>query len=117
MGPVRKLLRQLRESARIGTPFVPAGHFYSPLGDRAEIARDRDRLWPAKPVIKGVDWNDDGHRKILSEEFPRYLPLYDYPERLPDGPDLVDFYTRNPQFSWLDSRALFDCFTRGARDG
>jgi hypothetical protein len=104
---VRKLLRQLRDAARTGTPFVPSGHFYSPLVDVTEIAAERARLWPAKPVIKGIDWNDDGHRQILSEVFPRYLPLYDYPEVLPDGPDLVNFYTRNTQFSWLDARALF----------
>ena len=91
----------------IGAPFVRAGHFYSPIVDRKEIAAERDCLWPAKPIVAGVDWNDDGHRRILAETFPRYLPLYDYPETLRDGRDLVDFYTRNPHFSWLDARALF----------
>ena len=105
---IRRLLRGLRTlRPRAGARFVPQGHFYSPIVDRREIAAERDRLWPAKPIVAGVDWNDDGHRRILSEAFPRYLPLYDYPETLPDGPDLVDFYTRNTQFSWLDSRALF----------
>ena len=105
---IRRLLRELRARTRVpGAPFVPPGHFYSPLVDAQEIAADRERLWPTKPVIEGVDWNDDGHRRILTETFPRFLPLYDYPELLRDGPGLVDFYTRNPQFSWLDSRALF----------
>jgi hypothetical protein len=107
LSAVRKLLRQLRGAPRAGTPFVPAGHFYSPLVDPSEVAAERERLWPTKPVIKGVDWNDDGHRQILSELFPRYMPLYAYPEVLRDGPGLVDFYTRNSQFSWLDARALF----------
>src|SRR5215470_58169 len=103
-----RLLRELRARRKWpDAPFVPPGHFYSPLVDPQEIAADRERLWPAKPVIEGVDWNDDGHRQILTEAFPRFLPLYDYAELLPDGPGLVDFYTRNPQFSWLDSRALF----------
>ena len=105
---IRRLLRELRARRRSpDAPFVPPGHFYSPLVDPQEIAADSERLWPAKPTVEGVDWNDDGHRQILTEAFPRFLPLYDYPEVLPDGPDLVDFYTRNSQFSWLDARALF----------
>jgi hypothetical protein len=88
-------------------PFVPPGHFYSPIVDARAIAAERERLWPAQPVVAGVDWNDAGHRELLTRDFPRHLPLYDYPESLPDGPDLVDYYTRNPQFSWLDARALF----------
>src|ERR1700745_885741 len=102
---IRQLLRELR--ARIRSPralFVPPGHFYSPLVDPREAAADRERLWPAKPITAGVDWNDAGPRQVLPDIFPRYLPLYDYPETLPDGPRLVDFYTRNEQFSWLDPR-------------
>ena len=105
---IRRLLRELRvRSRRPDALWVPPGHFYSPLVDAKELAAERERLWPAKPATEGIDWNDDGHRQILTEAFPRYLPLYDYPERLADGPDLVDFYTRNEQFSWLDPRALF----------
>jgi hypothetical protein len=105
---IRRLLRELRARGRpVDAPFVPPGHFYSPLVDPREVAADRERLWPANPVVDGVDWNNDGHRQILTEAFPRFLPLYDYPETLPDGPQLADFYTRNPQFSWLDARALF----------
>jgi hypothetical protein len=108
---IRRLLKQLRARSRSPrAPFVPPGHFYSPIVDPEEAAADRERLWPAKPTIGGVDWNDAGHQQILSESFPRYLPLYDYPETLADGPDLVDFYTRNEQFSWLDPRALFVLF-------
>lgn len=105
---LRRLLRVIRGIPREpGVPFVPLGHFYSPLVDPAELGAERHRLWPEKPIIAGVDWNDDGHRRILTEAFPRYVQLYDYPELLPDKPGLVDFYTRNSQFSWLDARALF----------
>ena len=88
-------------------PFVPPGHFYSPIVDTRAAAAERERLWPLQPVTAGIDWNDEGHRQLLTGIFPRFLPLYDYPEVLPDGPDLVTFYTRNSQFSWLDARALF----------
>src|SRR5580765_4651207 len=105
---LRRLLRAIRGFRRQSrVPFVPLGHFYSPVVDPGELEAERDRLWPAKPVIAGVDFNDDGHRRILTEVFPRYLKLYDYPELLPEEPGLVDFYTRNNQFSWLDARALF----------
>jgi len=105
---LRRLLRTLRGIQRESRPpFVPPGHFYSPIADPDALAAERHRLWPQKPIIAGVDWNDDGHRQILGEVFPRYIKLYDYAELLPDGSDLVDFYTRNGQFSWLDSRALF----------
>ena len=105
---LRRLLRAIREiSRKPDAPFVPPGHFYSPLADPDELGAERDRLWPEKPIIAGVDWNDDGHLRILGEVFPQYIKLYDYPELLPDGPGLVDFYTCNSQFSWLDARALF----------
>ncbi len=105
---MRRLLNRMRMAyPPANAPFVPPGHFYSPIVDRAAVAAERERLWPERPVVAGIDWNDDGHRQLLTGAFPRFRPLYDYPETLPDGRDLVDFYTRNPQFSWLDARALF----------
>jgi len=105
---LRRLLRTLRGAPQESrAPFVPPGHFYSPIADPDALAAERLRLWPQKPVLAGIDWNDDGHRQILGEVFPKYIKLYDYPELLRDGSDLVGFYTRNSQFSWLDSRALF----------
>jgi len=105
---MRRFLKRLHAVSRpTDEPFVPPGHFYSPIVDAKAVVADRERLWPARPVVAGVDWNDAGHRQLLTEVFPRFLPLYDYPEVLPDGPGLVDFYTRNPQFSWMDARALF----------
>jgi hypothetical protein len=81
------------------------GHFYSPIVNPAEL--DAARLWPARPEIIGIDFDDASHQRILREVFPHYLGLYDYPEHLEETPDLTQFYTQNSQFSWLDSRALF----------
>jgi hypothetical protein len=83
------------------------GHFYSPVVDPAELAAQIDRLWPAQPQVLGIDFNDASHEKILRELFPRHIGAYDYPEEMVDTPDLQQFYTRNSQFSWLDSRTLF----------
>jgi hypothetical protein len=83
------------------------GHFYSPVVDPSELQAQKERLWPTNPEILGVDFDDDGHERILRELFPKYIADYDYPERLEESPELQQFFTRNSQFSWLDSRALF----------
>jgi predicted O-methyltransferase YrrM len=86
----------------------PEGHFYSPVVDPHEIERRRDDIWPAEPAVRGIDFNDAHHRRVLEEYFPRYLQDYGYPERAPcEDAALTGFFTRNSQFSWLDARALF----------
>ena len=106
---MRRLLNRFRALATAANlaPFVPAGHFYSPIVDTAVAVTEKERLWPVPPMAAGIEWNDEHHVHLLTEIFPRFLPLYDYAEVLTDGPDLVEFYTKNQQFSWLDARALF----------
>ncbi len=90
------------------TRFCPEGHFYSPIVDTASLVARKNELWPKTPSTPaGIDFNDESHKNILVDVFPRYIPDYDYPERLAEGPALRAFYTRNSQFSWLDARALF----------
>jgi hypothetical protein len=91
------------------SPF-PDGHYYSPIVDFDDVYARRHEIWPPKSAemhTAGVRFDDDSHRRLLTESFPRFMPEYDYPEALDDVPDLTKFYTRNSQFSWLDSRALF----------
>jgi len=85
--------------------FVPPGHFYSPIADVDELSARRDAVWPAVPIVLGIDFNDASHRHVLGELFPRFIGDYDYPEH--EGADPAAFYTQNSQFSWLDARALF----------
>jgi hypothetical protein len=85
----------------------PDGHFYSPVVDPADVAARGREIWPEQPVALGIDWNDAFQARVLREFFPRHLEHYDYPETLPDTPELTQFFTRNSQFSWLDCRALF----------
>jgi hypothetical protein len=94
----------LDESPVIKTAYEN-GHFYSPIVDPAQL--DSERVWPAHPQILGIDFDDAGHERILRDVFPRFMAGYDYPEHLDETPELVQFYTQNSQFSWLDSRALF----------
>jgi hypothetical protein len=83
----------------------PNGHFYSPVVDPSQL--DQATLWPPHPTVLGIDFNEASHERILREVFPRWMPDYDYPERLDETPSLTDFFTCNSQFSWLDSRAMF----------
>lgn len=85
----------------------PNGHFYSPVVDTAELSGRQDRLWPSSPLVLGIDFDDASHEALLRGAFARFLPEYDYPEVLEESPELTDFFTRNSQFSWLDSRAYF----------
>ena len=85
--------------------FVPPGHFYSPIADVGDLSARRNAVWPAAPSVLGIDFNDDSHRHVLDELFPRFIADYDYPEHELDDP--AAFYTQNSQFSWLDARALF----------
>lgn len=83
----------------------PDGHFYSPVVDPSTL--DANRVWPPDPRLEGIQFNDRSHESILRGPFPRFMPDYDYPERLDETPELSRFYTQNSQFSWLDARALF----------
>ncbi len=87
----------------------PNGHFYSPVVDPAELLTQSARIWPSEPPhIHGIDFNRQAHETVLDIWFPRQISRYDYPEL--NGESRHDeklFYTRNPQFSWLDCRTLF----------
>ena len=86
----------------------PNGHFYSPVVNTAELMDIKDRIWPDRlPALPGIDLNDRSHRRILAKWFPRYMPDYDYPEKLSGDQDETQFHTHNSQFSWLDARTLF----------
>jgi len=86
----------------------PDGHFYSPVVDPDDLVAREAELWPANPVVLGIDFDDHSHLQVLQALYPRHIGNYDYPELTPAGDEtLRGFYTQNSQFSWLDSRSLF----------
>jgi len=101
---LRRIRRRLRALRGAATAF-PAGHFYSPVVDPATVAQAR--VWPDRPDIRGIEFNDASHVQILSELFPRFMRDYDYPPALPVTPTLASFFANNPNFSMLDAPALF----------
>ena len=83
------------------------GHYYSPIVDTKALRQEEERVWPKLPRNCGIDFNDESQRRWLTGILPKYLADYDYPESLPVGASETQFYDRNSQFSWLDSRSLF----------
>jgi hypothetical protein len=84
-----------------------AGHFYSTVVNPKNLLNRQDEIWPEVPIIKGIDFNDVYHEKVLKEFFPQHIGDYQYVETLEETQSDIEYYTQNSQFSWLDSRALF----------
>ena len=83
------------------------GHYYSPVTNPHELFTRLSELYPENPETPGICYNDGLHRELLTDVLTPMLREYDYPEFGANDDDLSHFYTRNSQFSWLDSRALF----------
>ena len=84
-----------------------AGHFYSPVVNPHDLLDRETEIWPDNPQILGIDFNDEYHKKVLQEYFPKYISQYDFVETAGETTSDSQYYTQNSQFSWLDSRALF----------
>jgi hypothetical protein len=93
-----------KPQAAAAAAFAP-GHFYSPIVDSVELRGQEQRIWPERPVVLGIDFNDAHHERVLREYFPAFYPDFAYPAK-PDG-NALGFYLDNDQFGWLDCRALF----------
>jgi hypothetical protein len=104
MRRLRELLGARRNAAGTATLFPP-GHFYSPVANVEELRAQAQRIWPDRPAVLGIDFDDASHERVLREYFPAFYPDFAYPAK-PDGNPL-GFYVENDQFSWLDCRALF----------
>lgn len=86
----------------------PDGHFYSPIVNFKDAKNSEARIWPEKPKVLGIDFNDASHKNLLTQVFPKYLKDYKYPDKAVDE---FRFFTTNGQFGWLDPQALF-CLLR-----
>src|ERR1051325_362556 len=87
--------------------FYPPGHYYSPVVNPLDIEERATSIWPEAPEVLGIDFRPAEHQRILTEVFPRFIGDFAYAELESDRASKSDFYSRNSQFEWLDSRALF----------
>jgi hypothetical protein len=102
---LRGLGRRLLAWSGAVAPAFPPGHFYSPIVDPGTV--ERTRVWPHQPDVLGIDFNDASHVRILRDEFPRFMPQFDYPQALKVTPTLSAFFRDNVHFGMLDAPALF----------
>ena len=81
------------------------GHFYSPVPDTRELAREpaRSRVWPGEPrETPGLDWRGDDQLALLralGEQPPLPFPAA-------DTGDPTEYHTGSPNFSALDAWML-----------
>ena len=61
---IRQVLRRL---VRAVVPTFPAGHYYSPIVDPAEIQRDRARVFDSSRRITDVDLREASQLELLQE--------------------------------------------------
>ena len=107
-----KLQAWLRYALDSEEPFFPSGHFYSPVVDRREAAAQADALWPdAPPEILGIDFDPEGHQRIIDNIIQPLLPGFDYFAPAPRTHSPLAFPPDNDQFSGADALMLY-CFMR-----
>ncbi len=87
-------------------PFAD-GHFYSPIVDINSVKTAESRIWPDKPEVLGIDFNNASHEKYLLEHFPKYLQEFKYPLEPEGRRNDYEYYINNPQFSRLDAPTLY----------
>ena len=88
----------------------PNGHFYSPVVDPESLRQRAPEIWNERNEVMGIDFDPEGHARLLAEVFPKWLKDFDYPYDLSDAMDeagRLGFYLGNDQFSNIDARALY----------
>ncbi|TCK96564.1 class I SAM-dependent methyltransferase [Paraburkholderia sp. BL9I2N2] len=80
-------------------PFVPNGHFYSPIPSMAEIHRDQEKLFAAPPSeIPGVDLNVEGQLQLV-RDISQYYKDLSFPADKQEG---FRYYYNNDAFNYSD---------------
>ena len=93
---IRQVLRRL---VRAVVPTFPAGHYYSPIVDPAEIQRDRARVFDSSRRITDVDLREASQLELL-QELARHYPAVPFTRaRTPN----LRFYYANPMFGYSDA--------------
>lgn len=82
--------------------FVPPGHFYSPIPDWQQIARDQDRIFKVPDSIPGIDFRNDEQLALL-DELARYHDEVPFSDQ-PDG--RLRYHYANPAYGPCDAILL-----------
>jgi predicted O-methyltransferase YrrM len=95
-------LDRRRDAERDAPQFFPAGHFYSPLPSRMEIA-DAFQRGGFGPPFPGIDLNEAGQVARL-EQFAAWYGEMPFPERATSG---WRFHLDNPSYGHFDAIMLY----------
>ncbi len=82
----------------------PAGHYYSPIPDPADLLQREQKIWSSRPALAGVDMQVAQQLELLQNLRP-HLAAIDYPVDAPPEPDR--YYYANGMFPVLDAEFLF----------
>lgn len=88
----------------------PNGHFYSPVVDPDSIRSREGEVWDGRVDVLGIDFDKEGHHRILAEVFPKWIGDFNYPYEQAEALDAAGrqgFFLANDQFSNIDARTLF----------
>ena len=95
-------LDRRRDTERDAPQFFPAGHFYSPLPSRMEIA-DAFQRGGFGPPFPGIDLNEAGQVARL-EQFAAWYGELPFPEHATSG---WRFHLANPSYGHFDAIMLY----------
>lgn len=84
-----------------------AGHYYSPIPDKAEVLRQIEVTRGVKPPIPEIEMNREGQEALL-REFAGYHDEIPFPEEQAEG---FRYYFRNDWFSYADA-VFLHCLLR-----
>jgi predicted O-methyltransferase YrrM len=117
MATMKKLLRALpgmgklermRAALREPLPRYPAGHFYSPMPDQADVDRRAGKLWglPSK-LLGGIDLNEAG-QQALFEQLAAFYPEMPFPVTAPEAASAgLRYYLENDYCTRGDGVILY----------
>src|SRR5690349_3981603 len=78
-------------------------HFYSPVPDIRELARQPD-LWKRNSQMPGVQMNPREQQRFMEEAVTTFQPECDFPRD--PAPDPHQYYSRNTYFGYVSAVAL-----------
>lgn len=91
----------------VPVPF-PAGHFYSPIVNPADLEPRRKSLWPSDPPKPlGIDFREAEQLAFLEQDVAAFRKDFDYPETAPEGAPAYAFALKNGLYSGMDALSLY----------
>lgn len=116
--PLRQLMaerdRLYNENARFGkqVPFVPNGHFYSPIPSLDEIRANEKRIFPElAPMLAAINLDPDRQLALLRIFAEHYYKSIPFGEGRKQG---FRYFYENPAYSYSDAIFLH-CMIRHAK--